>query len=88
MRKVQLVQTLEPNDRPKRMNFATHMLRRIEEGFLRRILCSDEDCFHISGTVNPYNVQIWGSEVPMPPLDRGPEYVVLLRCIWLPRQTD
>lgn len=64
--KVQLVQALEPNDRPKRMQFATDMLRRIEngDGFLRRILFCDEACFHVSGTVNRHNVRIWGSENP------------------------
>ncbi|KFM69899.1 hypothetical protein X975_24157, partial [Stegodyphus mimosarum] len=46
--KVQIVQVLEPDDRPRRMAFATDMLRRIEDAaeFLKRIMFSDEASFH------------------------------------------
>ncbi|XP_035232211.1 uncharacterized protein LOC118204000, partial [Stegodyphus dumicola] len=46
--KVQIVQVLEPDNRPRRMD----MLRRIEDDaeFLKRIMFSDEASFHLSGT--------------------------------------
>ncbi|KFM61825.1 hypothetical protein X975_12247, partial [Stegodyphus mimosarum] len=64
--KVQIVQVLEPDDRPRRMAFATDMLRRIEDDaeFLKRIMFSDEASFHLSGIVNCHNVRIWGSQNP------------------------
>ncbi|KFM64525.1 hypothetical protein X975_16921, partial [Stegodyphus mimosarum] len=51
---------------PRRMAFATDMLRRIEDDaeFLKRIMFSDETSFHLSGIVNRQNVRIWGSENP------------------------
>ncbi|GBM21992.1 hypothetical protein AVEN_263842-1 [Araneus ventricosus] len=49
---------------PRRLDFATDMLRRIDDDaeFLNRIMVS-EDCFHLSGIVNRHNVRIWGSEI-------------------------
>ncbi|KFM71601.1 hypothetical protein X975_16196, partial [Stegodyphus mimosarum] len=64
--KVQIVQVLEPDDRPRRMAFATDILRRIEDDakFMKRIMFSDEASFHLSGIVNRHYVRIWG-KTPM-----------------------
>jgi len=35
-----------------------------EEGFLDRVVFSDESTFHISGKVHRHNVRIWGTENP------------------------
>ena len=60
--KLQIVQSLKPDDKPKRFNFATDMLRSIEidPNFLNRICFSDEATFHVCGTVNRHNSRIWG----------------------------
>ncbi|GBN43880.1 hypothetical protein AVEN_235910-1 [Araneus ventricosus] len=62
--KVQIVQDLQPNDCPKRAEFAIEILNRIdvENVYLNRICFSDESTFHVSGMVNRHNVRIWGSE--------------------------
>lgn len=64
--KLQLVQALEPNDRPRRTEFAFDMLEQIAEdpNFLNLICFSDEATFHVSGKVNKHNTRIWGSEQP------------------------
>ncbi|KFM73977.1 hypothetical protein X975_13500, partial [Stegodyphus mimosarum] len=51
---------------PRKMAFATNILRRIEDDaeFLKRIMFSDEASFHLSGILNPHNVRIWGFENP------------------------
>ena len=73
--KVQMLQRLQPNDKPKRKEFADNMLQRISEGeeFLKRICFSDEATFHFSGKLNKHNVRIWGSEHPyeIRELERG-----------------
>ena len=35
-----------------------------EEGFLDRVVFSDESTFHISGKVHRHNMRIWGTENP------------------------
>ncbi|KFM63640.1 hypothetical protein X975_11591, partial [Stegodyphus mimosarum] len=64
--KVQIVQVLEPDETPRRMAFATDMLRKIEDAaeFLKRIMFSDEASSHLSGIANRHHVRIWGSENP------------------------
>ncbi|MCQ7131119.1 DUF4817 domain-containing protein [Salmonella enterica] len=64
--KVQLLQALQPDDGPRRKEFAVDMLARMgmEEGFLERVLFTDEATFHVSGLLNRHNVRIWGSENP------------------------
>lgn len=64
--KVQVVQEIKPDDRPKREEFACVMLDRIaaDETFLSRVMFTDEATFHVSGAVNRHNVRIWGSESP------------------------
>lgn len=64
--KVQIVQEIKPDDRPKRQEFAITMLDRVaeDETFLSCVMFSDEATFHVSGKVNRHNVRIWGTENP------------------------
>ena len=52
--KVQILQELKPNGRPKHKVFALEMLSRIEDGkdCLKKVMFTDEACFHVSGKVN------------------------------------
>ena len=61
---VQIVQSLQPDDGPRRAPFATEITHRIEEDndYLKRVCFSDEATFRTSGVVNRHNVCIWGSE--------------------------
>ena len=61
--KVQMLQALQPNDMPRRKEFAVNMLQRIseDEAFLKRVCFSDEATFHVSGKLNKHNVRIWES---------------------------
>lgn len=62
--KVQLVQALSPVDGLKRQTFTMEILGRLEddEGFLRHIVFSDEDTFHVSQMVQRFSIRIWSSE--------------------------
>ena len=64
--KFKVFKVLKLDDRPRRMAFATDMLRRTEDDadFLKHIMFSDEASLHVSGIVNHRNVHIWGSEKP------------------------
>ena len=64
--KVQLIQCLEPNIKPKRVEFANRMLNHLgaDADFMSTICFSDEGTFHVSGKVNRRNVWIWGSQNP------------------------
>lgn len=64
--KVQILQELKPEDKPRRHSFACDMLDRIDRdpNFLTNIMFSDEATFHVSGAVNRHNVRIWGSQQP------------------------
>ena len=61
--KVQMLQALQPNDMPRRKEFAVNMLQRIseDEAFLKRVCFSDKATFHVSGKLNKHNVRIWES---------------------------
>ena len=50
----------------KHKAFDLEMLSRIEddEDYLKKVMFTDEACFHVSGKVNCHNVRIWGSENP------------------------
>ncbi|GBM61490.1 hypothetical protein AVEN_163881-1 [Araneus ventricosus] len=65
--KIQLRHDIKPEDKPKRVEFATFILLKIddEESFLNRILFRDEATFHFNGCVNHYNCRIWGSQQPI-----------------------
>lgn len=64
--RLQLIQALQPNDRPLRMQFAVDILSRIDDdnNFLNKVAFSDESTFHVCGKVNTHNVRIWGSTNP------------------------
>ncbi|GBM05117.1 hypothetical protein AVEN_124310-1 [Araneus ventricosus] len=64
--KVQIVQALHPNDKPRRFEFAEQILTRLEddENYLSKRFFSDESTFHVSGKVNKHNCRIWGSKNP------------------------
>jgi hypothetical protein len=64
--KVQIVQALEPNDRPQGQQFAIEMLGRVDQNpnYLSNVMFSDEGTFHTCGKVNRHNIRIWGSENP------------------------
>ena len=49
--KVQVVQSLQPDDGPRRASFVTEILRRIDEdnNYLKRVGFSDEATFHTLG---------------------------------------
>ena len=57
---VQILQELKPNDGLKCKLFALEMLSRIEddEDYLKKVMFTDEACFHASGKVNRHNVGI------------------------------
>ena len=61
--KIQLKQEIKPDDRPKRVEFATFMLNAIDEdeNFLQRICFLDEATFYVNGCVNRHNCHIWGT---------------------------
>ena len=64
--KCKLLQALQPNDMPRRKEFAVNMLQQNseDEAFLKRVCFSDEATFHVSGKLNKHNARIWGSETP------------------------
>ena len=62
--KLQLLHKIEPQDKPRRFNFAVAMLYEIDRDptFLNNIVFSDECIFRVSGHVHRHNVRIWASE--------------------------
>ena len=64
--KVQLLQALKPEDKPRRKEFAVTMLDRLDSdpGFLKRVCFGDESTFHVSELINRHNSRIWGSQNP------------------------
>jgi hypothetical protein len=64
--KIQLRHEIKVTDCPKRVEFANFMLSEIDdnEGYLQRVMLTDEATFHINGYVNRYNCRIWGSQEP------------------------
>ena len=60
-----LLQFLKPTDHIDRTNFCIKMQNAMtEEGFLDRVVFSDESMFHISGKVHRHNVCIRSTENP------------------------
>ena len=70
--KLQIVQALKPDDRPRRAAFAEEILQRIDDdnGYLNSVCFSDEATFHVSGKVNKHTIRIWGSQNPCEVLER------------------
>ena len=63
--RLQLVQTLRPKDKRKRMEFCDRGLQNMEEDtFLQRLIFSDEVTFNLTGKVNRHNVGLWGVQNP------------------------
>lgn len=64
--KLQILHAIQPNDRPRRAQFASDLLKCIEEDgdYMSHVCFTDEATFHLSGKVNKQNVRIWGSEKP------------------------
>ena len=64
--RVQILQALKPEDKPRPAEFATLTLERIDADidYFNKVCFSDEATFHTSGNVNRHNVRIWGSENP------------------------
>ena len=62
--KLQIVQALQLNERPRRFELAAFMLQKIEEDDkrLERLMFSEESTFFVSERVNHHNVWIWSSE--------------------------
>ena len=64
--KLHTVQTLKPDDHPRRAAFAEEILQRIDDDndYLNNVVFSDEATFYVSRKVNNHNIRIWGSENP------------------------
>jgi hypothetical protein len=57
--KMRLVQPLNPSDKVKRRDFSEEMQLKMEEdGFVGRLIFSDEATFHTSGKVKRHNIRI------------------------------
>ena len=58
--KVQMLQALQPNDMPRRKEFAVNMLQQIfeDEAFLKQVCFSDEATFYVSEKLNKHNARI------------------------------
>lgn len=63
---LQLLQHLSDGDKTRRLDFCLQLQEKmsLDEGFLDKIIFTDEATFHISGKVNRHNVRIWGTENP------------------------
>jgi len=65
--RLQLLQTLTPQDHNLRLHFCVDFQQRLEEdGFAEKLVFSDEATFHMCGKVNRHNVRvrIWGTKNP------------------------
>jgi hypothetical protein len=64
--KIEIVRALEPDDGIRRKEFAMDIPDRIDSdnGFLDRVIFSDESTSDVFGTVNRHNCRIWSSESP------------------------
>ena len=63
---LQIIQALQPNDPPRRFEFAAFMLQKIKEDneYLRRVMLLDESTFFVSGCVDRHNVRRCDSANP------------------------
>lgn len=66
--KIQMQQQQSPDNRKKRVQFATYLSLKIEQEMLKitDIHWSDEANFHLSGHVNKQNMRFWALEKPEP----------------------
>ena len=65
--KLQIVQSLEPQDYDSRLEMCETLIHRYEEdpNILEQMWFSDEAVFHTSGKVNRHNTRFWGKENPV-----------------------
>ena len=77
--KLQILQSLEPDDKPKRLAFANWLLSRAE--MIPNILWSDEANFSLDGSVNTNNCRIWLKSKPEFCLTRSLHSPKV--CVWL-----
>ena len=60
-----VLQKLQPGDQHRRTTFCTELPALMEEdGFIKRLIFSDECTFHLYGKVTRHDVRIWGAENP------------------------
>jgi len=62
--KIHLHQGLEPGDYDRRITFLAWLAMAREDGYVNKILWSDESRFHNNGTVNKHNCHYWSSNNP------------------------
>jgi hypothetical protein len=62
--KLAIVQEVNENDYPKRLEFAQTMLNIFEEHEDLLVVMSDEAHFHLNGAVSKQNCRYWASENP------------------------
>ena len=62
--KVQLVQSLQPPDFQKRLNYAVRFQEtaRNDNEFIHKLIMGDEAHFHLNEYVNMQNTRFWGTE--------------------------
>lgn len=64
VQKLQLVQYIQPCNKPQRVNCVTFMLEQLTtvDDYLQKIIFFNEAIFHTYGILNWYNCRIWGSK--------------------------
>jgi hypothetical protein len=63
--KFRWVQALKLDDLTVRFEFCRYILARTADNdFTAKFIFSVEPTFHINGTVNLHNIQVWGTENP------------------------
>ena len=69
--RLQVLQTLNPQDHNLHLRFCLDFQQRLrEDGFAEKLVFSDEAMFHVCGKVNRHNVHIWGTENPHATMER------------------
>jgi transposase len=77
--RLQLLQTLEPADKPQRLQFAHWLLNN--QNILSDILWSDEAYFTLDGVINTHNCRIWSDCKPDTVLTKSLHSPQL--CVWM-----
>ena len=77
--RLQLLQSLEPGDKPQRLQFAHWLLNN--QNILSNILWSDEAYFTLYGVINTHNCRIWSDCKPDTFLTKSLHSPQL--CVWM-----
>jgi hypothetical protein len=78
---MRLVQALTPAQKVKRREFCEEMQLKLEEdGFVERLIFSDEATFYISGKVNRHNICVWRTKQPHAQIQHQREPTISVRC--------